>query len=332
MNRFTEQNTQALFEKNALTENQLSTVKAYRNLRIFSLHAELKLLLYASILSFTTGIGIVLYQNIDTISHAAILAIVLAVTVVCFYFSFKNAKGFYKREIFFENPVYDYIILAALLLSCIFIGYLQYQYTTFGMHYGLATLIPTAIGLFCAYYFDNKSILSIAITGLGAYIGLSVSPQALLNNDFYETNSLSYSAIGLGFILNLWTIYSEQIGLKKHFALVFLTFGLHLIGLSCINNLLQPFWFAFFIILAVSSFYYYRVSYQYQAVSLFIFSIIYAYIGFTILLIKLGSTIEFNELIIPFFFVIPLYFIASIVYFIKLVKQFNIQKKNDSLR
>jgi hypothetical protein len=83
------------------------------------------------------------------------------------------------------------------LLTCIFIGYLQFQYTTFGTHYGLATLIPTVIGLFCAYYFDNKSILSIAITGLAAYIGLSVSPQSLINNDFHETATLSYSAIGL---------------------------------------------------------------------------------------------------------------------------------------
>jgi hypothetical protein len=119
------------------------------------------------------------------------------VTLVCYYFSFKNSSGF-RREETSLKPIYDYLILAAILLTCIFIGYLQFQYTTFGTHYGLATLIPTAIGLFfCAYYFDNKSILSIAITGLAAYIGLSVSPQSLINNDFHETATLSYSAIGL---------------------------------------------------------------------------------------------------------------------------------------
>ena len=107
--------------------------------------------------------------------------------------------------------------LQLYLLTCIFIGYLQFQHTAFGTHYGLATLIPTAIGLFCAYYFDNKSILSIAITGLAAYIGLSVSPQALLNNDFYETTALSYSAIALGAVLVLWSIYSTQIAMKNPF-------------------------------------------------------------------------------------------------------------------
>ena len=332
MNRFQEQKTQELFDQNVITETQFTQVKAYRNLGIFSLHTELKLFLYLSVLSFTTGIGILIYQNIDTIGHVAILSILLAVTVVCFYLSFKKANGFRKEETNFEDPIYDYIILAALLLTCVFIGYLQFQYTAFGTHYGLATLIPTIIGLFCAYYFDNKSILSIAITGLAAYIGLSVSPKTLLDNDFYDSNSLSNSAIGLGMGLILWAFYSNQIGLKKHFTLVYLTFGLHLIGISCISNLTQPFWFVFFIILAGSSFYFYKASYQFKAISLFIFSILYAYIGVNLVIIKIISAIDFSDFISLFFFVAPFYFIGSIIFFIKLVKQFNIQKNNDSLR
>lgn len=326
MNRFEEQNTQALFDQNSLTEAQLTQVKAYRKLGIFSLHAELKLFLYLSVLSFTTGIGILIYQNIDTIGHVAILAILLVVTIICYYFSFKNASGFQRGETSFENPIYDYLILAALLLTCIFIGYLQFQYTAFGTHYGLATLMPTTIGLFCAYYFDNKSILSIAITGLAAYVGLSVSPQSLLNNDFYDSNTLSYSAIGLGVVLILWAIYSNQIALKKHFTLVYLTFGLHLIGISCINNLFQPFWFVFAIILAATLFYFYKASYQFQAVSLLIFTVIYAYIGANVFLFKIIEFIRIDDFLIPFFFIVPFYFIGSIILFIKLIKQFNKQK------
>jgi hypothetical protein len=326
MKPFTEQRTQQLLDRKLITETQFTQVKAYRSLGIFSLHAELKLFLYLSVLSFTTGIGVLIYQNIDTIGHLAILAILLVVTIVCYYFSFKNANGFHRGETSFDNPIYDYIILAALLLSCIFIGYLQFQYAAFGTHYGLATLIPTAIGLFCAYYFDHKGILSIAITGLAAYVGLSVSPQSLLQNDFYETNTLSYSAIGLGVVLILWAIYSNQIALKKHFTFIYLTFGLHLIGISCINNLFQPFWFVFAIILAATLFYFYKASYQFQAVSLLIFTIIYAYIGVNIFLFKIIEFIRIDDFLIPFFFMVPFYFVGSIILFIKLIKQFNKQK------
>jgi hypothetical protein len=80
-----------------------------------------------------------------------------------------------------------------------------------------------------------KSILSIVITGLAAYIGLSVSPQSLINNDFHETATLSYSAIGLELILILWSNYSIK-QLKTLYLSLF-DFCFHLISISCINNL-----------------------------------------------------------------------------------------------
>ena len=326
MNHFTEQRTQQLFDRKLITETQFTQVKAYRKLGIFSLHAELKLFLYLSVLSFTTGIGILIYQNIDSIGHLAILSVLLVVTAACYYISFKNSSGFNSAQTAFENPIYDYVILAAVLLSCIFIGYLQFQYTAFGTHYGLATLIPTAVGLFCAYYFDNKGVLSIAITGLAAYVGLSVSPQSLLQNEFYDSNTLSYSAIGLGIALIAWAIYSNHIALKKHFAIIYLTFGLHLIAISCINNLFQPYWLVFALILAATLFYFYRASYQYQALSLLIFTVIYGYIGANIFLFKIIEFVRIEDFLIPFFFMVPFYFIGSIILFIKLIRQFNKQK------
>jgi hypothetical protein len=332
MGKLEENATNRLFEKHLIDKEQINQITAYRSLKVFSVHTELKLFLYLSVLLFTSGIGILIYENIDSIGHIVILSLLLIITIICYYFSFKNATGFQKRQTNFENPLFDYLILAAVLLSCIFLGYLQFQYTAFGTHYGLATLIPTVIGLFCAYYFDNKSILSIGITGLAAYIGLSVSPQALLNNDFYETNSLSYSAIGLGVLLIVWSIYSTKIDLKKHFNLVFLTFALHLISISCINNLFESYWGIFIILLAVSCYYFYTTSYQIKSVSLFVFTVLYAYFGLNFLLFKIIELIDISELLLPFSFLVPFYFIGSIILFIRLIKKFNKNTNDDSIR
>ena len=331
MGKFEENATNRLFEKNLIGKEQMDQIAAYRDLNIFSVHTELKIFLYLSVLLFTSGIGILIYKNIDSIGHIAILTLLLVVTIICYYFSFKNAPGFQKLQTNFDNPLFDYLILAAVLLSCIFIGYLQFQYTVFGTHYGLATLIPTAIGFYCAYYFDNKSILSIAITGLAAYIGLSVSPQALLNNDFYQTKSLSYSAIGLGVVLVVWSIYSAKIDLKKHFNLVFLTFALHLISISCINNLFEPYWGIFIVLLAASSYYFYTISYQIKSISLFVFAVLYAYFGLNFLLFKIIGLIDLEDLMVPFSFLVPFYFIGSIILFIRLIKKFNKNIADDSI-
>lgn len=332
MTQFDEQATQKLFEKNLITEKQFVQVKAYRSLGIFSLHNELKLFLYLSVLLFTTGIGILIYQNIDTIGHVAILSLLLIVTVICFYFCFKNSKGFQKEDSSFENPVLQYLVLTATILSCIFVGYIQFQYELFGTHYGLATLVPTIISFFCAYYFDNKSVLTIAVTGLTAYIGLSVSPQTLLSNDFYTTDTLSYSAIILGGLLILWTIYSTKINLKIHFNFIYLTYALHLISIAAINNLFQGYWLIFAIVLGASVYYFYKVSYQIPAISLFVFTIIYAYIGINIIVFKFLEFINADDFFEFIMVLTPFYIIGSIVLFIKLIKNFNKQKANDSIR
>ena len=332
MNKFEEQATKSLLEKNLITTEQFNQIQGYRDFNLFSLHAELKLFLYASVLLFTSGIGILIYQNIDSIGHIAILSLLLTVTIACFYFSFKNATGFQKQQMQFQNAIFDYLILAAVLLSCIFVGYLQFQYTVFGTHYGLATIVPTAIAFFCAYYFDNKSILSIAITGLAAYIGLSVSPQSLVHNDFYETTTLSYSAIGLGILLVVWAIYSAKIELKKHFGLVFLTFALHIISIACINNLFDSYWGIFGFLLAGSCYYFYISSYQNKSISLFVFTLIYAYIGLNILLFKLIEFINLDDILVSFFLIVPFYFIGSIILFIRLIKQFNKNNNDDTIR
>ncbi|WPO77660.1 DUF2157 domain-containing protein [Flavobacterium sp. KACC 22761] len=329
MNQFDEQATKALLDKNLITENQFQEITAYRSQNIFSLNAELKLLLYLSVLLFTSGIGILIYKNIDSIGHIAILSILLLVIAVCFYYCFKNSKGFQKTETVFENPVLEYLVLAGNILTCIFIGYLQFQYKPFGEHYGLATLVPTIVSFFCAYYFDNRSVLTIAVTGLAAYVGLSVTPQDLLNNnDFYASESLSYSAVMLGVLLILWTIYSNRIALKTHFSLIFLTFALHIISIASISNLMnydRLIWLIFAVVLGGSTFYFYKVSYQFKAMSLYVFMIVYGYIGANIMLFRLFENLDFSDIWELFVFLLPAYFIGSIVMFIKLIKNFHKQ-------
>ena len=329
---FEEQATQTLFEKNHITEEQFESIKAYRGLNLFSLHNELKFLLYLSILMFTSGIGILIYQNIDTIGHTAILGLLLLVTLTCFYFCFKNHPGFKKEEVPFPNPLYDYLVLTAVILSCTFVGYLQFQYQTFGTHYGLATLVPTVISLFCAYYFDNKSVLSIGITGMAAYLGLSVDPKHVFENEMIDNTYISYVGLAFGLTILLWVLYTTKINLKKHFNLVYLTFSLHLVSIACIVNLFQDYWLVFGLILGIAAYYFYNLSFQIRSISLFIFTVLYGYIGMNILFVKILESIHFEDLFSVFIFTTPFYFIGSIIGFIKLIKHFNKNTTDESIR
>lgn len=320
INEFTEE----LLARELLTDAQMKSIREYDALGIFSLHNELRFLLYLGILLFTSGVGVVIYKNIDSIGHIALLSVLFAITGIGFYFCFKKAKGFDKNEVLFDNPVYDYIVLLCTILSCVFIGYLQFQYSVFG--YGLSSLVCSAIGFFCAYYFDNKSALSIGITGLATFIGITVTPKTLLENEIYSNPNLSYYGLALGAILILWMEYFVRQNLKKHFHIVYATFALNLVCICCIAGLLEDFWFVFVPLMAAAIYYFYKLSYQIHSTFIFVLSLLYGYIGINIFLGRLIGLLNVDDLVSFILFCSPFYVIGSIVLFIKMVQKFNKEK------
>lgn len=327
----TNRNVQKLLDRELLSKEQEVGIRNYFSQGIFSLRNELLFLMYLSVLLFTSGLGILIYKNIDTIGHSIILLLMLALTATCFYFSFKESKGFSKKDIDFENPVYNYLVLLAVILSCSFMGYIQFQYAIFGSYFEISIYISAFIALAAAYYFNNKSALSIGITASVTSLGISLTPRTLINNDVYWNETLSYYGLLLGLIIVLWSVHSKKIGLKKHFDLVLLTFALHLISICCIAGLMNDIWILFLFLMAGTSYFFYKKSFEIEAISIYIFTLLYGFIGFNIVIVRLLEHTDFEDFWELFIVILPIYFISSIVLFIKAIKNFN-KKTNDSLQ
>lgn len=315
------QKSEKLLELGLISADQFEQAKAYRSKNIFSLFYELRTLLYLGILFFSSGIGILIYNNIGEFGHIVSLTLLFCLMLLCFYFSFKNTKGFVKELVKSDKTFHEYWVLGANILLGIFIAYLQLQYTFFSTYYGIATLIPAIIYLLSAYYFDHRGVLSMGITGICAFIGFSVAPMQILENNFSSNTHLSYYAIAFGITLLIWASYSKTISLKNHFNFSFENFAMHLLGIATIANLWEPYWFLFFIVLAASIWYFVRLAFRIKSIYFLVISVFYAYIGFTILFIKLISMSkgQFYEL---FSILSPLYFGFSIYAFIQLVKRY----------
>ncbi|HMC85145.1 MAG TPA: hypothetical protein VKI61_06445, partial [Chitinophagaceae bacterium] len=65
---------QQLHREGLITDDSLQKVEAVEKARLFSLHWELKTLLYLGVTLLSGGLGILVYKNIDTIGHQVILA------------------------------------------------------------------------------------------------------------------------------------------------------------------------------------------------------------------------------------------------------------------
>lgn len=313
-----------LLSKNFINKEQHHAIAEYQKLQLFSIRNELLFLIYISILLFTTGVGVIIYKNIDTIGHTILLILLAIATAVSFYFCYKKSESFSKGEVKFENPLYDYLVLFTTILLCTFIGYFQYNLNFQDSNYSLATLISGIAALGMAYYFDNKSALTIGITALGSFIGLSIQVQTLFENDNFDDPRLIFGGLVFGGLLIIWQFLSEKYEMKTHFSFVILTFALHVLALSCLGGCFQSgYWILYLAILGAVLYYFYLKSIYFKAMSWYVFVLIYGYFGLNISIFKILDSLNLDSFYFFISIISPFYFIGSIILFIKLIRDFN---------
>ena len=218
---------------------QAAAIAAADQARPFSLHYELRALLYLGITLLAGGLGILIYQNIDSIGHGVIIAAIAALMAACFTYAARHRAPFTWGVAPKTSVGADYLLLLGCLLFVVLEGYVQYQYGIFGQRYGLATAVPALVFLPLAYWFDHRGVLAMGLTALASWVGLTVAPLAVLTDNDFWNESIRRAAIGLGLVLMAAGFYSEYSGRKAHFAFTYLLLGSNLALASLSTSAVQ---------------------------------------------------------------------------------------------
>jgi hypothetical protein len=217
-----------LQSRGLLPPEQAATIAAAELAQPFSLHYELRALLYLGITLLAGGLGVLIYQNIDSIGHGVIIAVIAALMAACFGYAARHRAPFTWGIAPKTSVGADYLLLLGCLLFVVLEGYVQYQYGIFGNRYGLATAVPALVFLPLAYWFDHRGVLAMGLTALAAWAGLTVAPLAVLTDNDFWNERIRSAAVGLGLVLMTAGFYSERSGRKAHFAFTYLLLGSNL--------------------------------------------------------------------------------------------------------
>ncbi|MEP7279280.1 MAG: DUF2157 domain-containing protein [Bacteroidota bacterium] len=282
-----------LFEKlhaeGLISDASLDRIKATGSNRLFSVHWELRTILYLGILLLSGGLGVLVYKNIDTIGHTAILVFIALVSAGGFTWCFTKKLPFSTARVPAPDAFFDYILLMACLSFVTLIGYLQYQYHFFGERFGLASFIPMAVLFFCAYFFDHLGILGLAITGFCAWAGISVTPtRILLHNDF-SSITLIVTGLAVGVALIATGLLTRMRRIKEHFAFSYTNFGMHILFISLLAEMFsfENAYLLWFVLLLAVAFYFYREALRTKSFYILLVLTLYAYIGLSYTVIRL---------------------------------------------
>ncbi len=277
-----------LYAEGLITEQEYTALNEELKQPV-SLYTDLHTLLYAGIILLSTGIGVVIYKNIDSIGHGVVVAVIALLCICCFIYCFKKSPGFIAAKQPAANIFADYTLLLGCLLLLTLTGYLQFQFNVFGNHWGLATFIPMVLLFFAAYYFDHIGVLSMAITNLAAWAGIAVAPLNFFRDNDFSNPHFIYAGIVLGIGLFIIALVSERNNLKAHFSYTYRNFSVHLVFISLLAGMfyydaLYLIWFVF--ILAAAAFMW-RHAINRKSFYFFVVVVLYGYVAVCSVLLRL---------------------------------------------
>jgi hypothetical protein len=151
-------------------------------------------------------------------------------------------------------------------------------------------------------------------------LGITVTPQDLLRQNDFNSVSIVQTGVFLGGLLTLIPFLSERWGLKKHFSLTYLNFGVHILMISTLAGMMalgQTLIYFLVLCLSVGFFLWYartRGSLYFLTVA-----VVYGYIGLTYMLIIHTESFSMSVYFYLFYFMLSC---AGVIIFLTQYKRF----------
>src|SRR6202142_4349218 len=183
----------------------------------FSLFLELNVLLYAGVLAFVGGLGWTVSTYSRQLGDVLVLTVLSAILAASFWYCFSRAAAWSPAETpatgpIIPSPILDYVLYLGSLVWSLELGYIENRFHVLSGKWDLYLLASAVLFFFLAYRFDNRFVLSLALSSLAGWFGLTISHWQSHQDATYRQYAILYSLFvtAAGFIL-------ERRGLKAHF-------------------------------------------------------------------------------------------------------------------
>src|SRR4051812_21078593 len=156
-------------EQGAISPEQQAHLAGLSRGEPFSLSLELNLLLYAGVLAFVAGLG----WTVSTWSHqlgdVLVLGILSIILATSFWYCFSRALAWSAGETAAPTSIFDYVLYLGCLVWCIELAYLERRFHVLSSQWDVYLLATAVLFFLLAYRFDNRFVLSLALSSLAGW-------------------------------------------------------------------------------------------------------------------------------------------------------------------
>jgi hypothetical protein len=190
--------------------------------RVFSLHAELRVTLYAGVLLMLAGFGLILARNIERVGPLAIVLAVALIAAACATPALRaKAAG---RAL---SVAGEYLLLLAVLLASADLAYAERQFTLLGPLWSWHLLLLAVFHASVAYAFASPLVLAASLTALAGWFGVGGTPGDVLLFS-HSTPSLGARALACSLLIAAWRYADRRARPESRFSDVFDHFAANL--------------------------------------------------------------------------------------------------------
>lgn len=214
----------ALRDRQVLSSETASHLLRVARGDLVSVRPEMRALLYLGVLLLPAGVGLFLKEHHDRIGPTAIASTIGLAAAACFLWVVRRAAPFTWGRAAEPGVAFDYMLLLGLLLAAADLAYLEVQFSVLGESWPYHLLVVAVLSGAAAFRWDSPIALSLALTSLAAWRGVSVNilHGVLRSRGLAETR---WNAIACGVLFALLGLSLARAGRKPHFEEVWLNFG-----------------------------------------------------------------------------------------------------------
>jgi len=204
-------------ESGAITSLQFDAISELVRKDRFSVFVELNALFYLGVLSFVAGVAWVIQTYLSTLGDTAILSGLTLLLCLSFSYCFSRALPYSPGQMESPNLAFDYVLYLGCLLFAVELAYLETRFHLMQSEWDYYLLFSSVLFFGLAYRFDNRFVLSLALSTLAGWFGLRISRFA-----FSYGESLRPYALVYGVLVASIGIWLHRCGIKKHFTETYL--------------------------------------------------------------------------------------------------------------
>jgi hypothetical protein len=218
----------------ALSDTQYDSIAAVVRKDRFSVFFELNALLYLGVVSLIAGIGWVIQVYASTLGDAAILFGLTSILFGSVYYCFSRTLPFSPARVESPSSAFDYVLYLGCLTLAVQLGYIEFRFQIMQAEWDYYLLVSAVVFFLLAYRFDNRFVLSLALSTLAAWFGLRIS-----HFSFYTGETLRRSGVAYGALVIVAAVMLYRRGIKKHFTDTYVDIGAFVLFTSIITGVLQ---------------------------------------------------------------------------------------------